>query len=139
MNTKRMRTNSRSMPIGIIIGICSSVGITLAFAAILASLIVNERIGINSLQYYTFVITAIAALTGGVIAGKYTNEKPAISCGAAALIYGLILMFVGILFFNGDFHGVWTSLISIIIGCLLACTICLRKKVRGYTRKRHHR
>lgn len=139
MNTKRMRTMSRSMPMGIVIGTFSAIGITLAFAAILASMIVNEQIGINSLQYCIFVITTISALAGSVTAGKYTNEKPAISCGIAALIYGLILMFVGILFFDGGFKGVWTSLISIVIGCLFACTICLRKKGRGYGRKRHHR
>ena len=135
----RVLKEKQNMPVGIFIGVCIALALTFLFSALLALLIVHEHVNINKTGLFTFTITVISSLVSAVIAGKSTQAKPALSCGLSAIIYGLIILGIGILFFDGRLQGIWTSLVAIIIGYLGACTICISKKKGSHIRKLHSR
>ena len=93
---------------------------------LLAVIVVNERVGENMIEYLTPIITLIASLAGCIVAGKQIKERLAIVITIIGVIYLLILMGMGILFFEGGFHNFWTSLLSIAVACAVSCAICIR-------------
>lgn len=137
MTAKRKAGHSIGLCVAIGIGV--SVILSLILAMITASLIMNERLSEDVIQYTSPGIILIASVAGAVIAGKSANEKVAIAAGICGVTFLLILMGTGILFFNGGFHNIWTGLVSIALGWILSCTICIRGKRRGTKRKRSYR
>ena len=125
----------QGMPMGILIGVTTALLFAFVLSALAALLIINDRIDPGRVRLLTFFTTVVSSLISGVVTGKITQSKPAISCGITVITYGLILLAVGILFFDGGLHGVWTSIAAMAIGYVGACTICISRKKRSPIRK----
>ncbi|MBR4109900.1 MAG: TIGR04086 family membrane protein [Oscillospiraceae bacterium] len=124
---------------GIAIGLILSVVISVMLSMLLAVLVINERVGENTIEYLTPLITLLASFIGCVVAGKQVEEKLAIVIGATGTIYLFLLIGSGILFFDGGFHNLWTSFLTVAVACALSCAICIRGKGGGRKRKRVYR
>ncbi len=133
------RNKSRSFGAGVGIGVGVSVTISIALAMLLATFILNEQLGENTIDLLVPFIMFISTLIGCTLAGKWSSEKVGFTTGISALTYLLIFVGAGILFFDGGFHHLWTSLAAIGCSCGLSCAICIRGKGKGLKRKRPYR
>lgn len=125
----------RSMSGSVGIGALIAVAVSVIMAMALSALIVNERIDEDVMQYFSFAILLVSAFAGCMLAGKRTEGKYAMATGLTALTYCVILMGAGILLFDGGFRNLWTSIIAIMIGCVLSCAICIGGQGKGHRRK----
>lgn len=139
MSSKRKVKNEKSFGIGISVGAVVSLIFSLILAMIIAAFIVNERIGEGAIKYISPIIALIATMAGCVVATRLVGEKLAIVSGFTGIVYILILIGIGILFFDGGFHNLWTSVLSIAVGCAISCTICIRGNRSKTKRKRAYR
>lgn len=119
-------------------GMLVCVVINLLLGMVLASVVSNERLGENNIGYVTPAIILLSTVAGAVTAGKLHNEKIAILTGTTGALHLLMLIATGIILFDDGFHNIWTSLLAIVLGCLIACAICIRGKGNGLKRKRSY-
>ena len=139
MSSKYKTKNKQSFATVLSIGTLTSLLLSAALSMIIATFVLNERIGEDAIGFLSRIIMMISSALGCIIAIRLNAEKLAIVSGVTGIIYLLILIGTGILFFDGGFHNVWTSVISIAVGCVLSCTICIRGKGSLIKRKRGNR
>lgn len=136
---QKRRTRKTTFGSSVGIGLIMSIIISVVLSMLLAVLVMNERVGENAIEYLTPLIVLLASLFGCITAGKQVEQKLAIVIGITGAIYLFLLMGVGILFFDGGFHNLWTSLLAIAVACGISCAICIRGKGSGRKRKRVYR
>ena len=129
------RGGSVSYMKGIGIGVVAAILITMILSTLVTFLIINENIDAYSMGYYAFGIVLIASFIGCVISGKLIMERVAILSGAVALVYLLMIVAIGVLFFDGSVAGVWTRLVAVAISGVVSCAFCIRGKRNGKKRK----
>lgn len=139
MSLKRKVKIEHSIGAGVSAGSVVSLVLSVILAMIVAALIVNERIGESAIKYISPIIVLIATMAGCIIGAGLVGEKLAVVSGITGVVYLLILIGTGILFFDGGFHNLWTSILSIIVGCVSSCAICIRGKGSKTKRKRAYR
>ena len=133
--TKGNHTLSASIGIGLGASVLSAI----LFASIVALMISSEKISEESMQLFTYITLCVSSLIGALIAGKRTAGKYALSTGSTAISFAFALIATGILFFNGGFHNLLLNTLSILIGGVIACTICITSKPNGRRRKMRNR
>lgn len=136
---QKRRTRKTTFGSGVGIGLIMSIIISVVLSMILAVLVVNERVGEGVIGFITPLIALLASLIGCITAGKQVEEKLAIVISVTGGIYLLLLVGAGILFFDGGFHNLWTSLLAITLSSAISCAICIRGKGSGRKRKRVYR
>ena len=131
--TSKVKHGSRavSVPAGIGIGIGISLIMTLAGAAVLAYLIVNETVSQEGIGYGTMIILTVSSALGALAAWWMIRQKRAMVCGLAGIGYYLILLIITVFFFGGEFTGVGIGAVMVLLGSGLAILPVLRKKGRG--------
>lgn len=137
----KMKTEggNRSMISGMSTGVLASVLTSVILAMLTAIMVINEMLSENMMHYASFIITLASSVIGGLLAGKKIGGKYALATFLTGGVYYLVLMGMGILFFDGLTVGVWTILTAIVIGSFCACAICITGKGRGGRRKMIHR
>lgn len=133
---KDVRKDNGSLTSGVIYGFVASMVSTVLLAMVLATIISGERVGINKTQHFVPFIIFVSVIVGCIISIKVTKEKPAVVSGLVGGIYLFTLVALGVLFFDGGFHNLWMSIISVVFGIVLSCAICIRGKGSGRKRKR---
>lgn len=116
-----------SIPVGIGIGLAVSVIITLLGAAVAAYMIASEAIGESNIGYASMITLVAATVAGAATAVAKTKRlrlQISLLTGSA---YFLTLLATTALFFGGQFDGVTTTLILIMIGSLLVTLIPQKK------------
>lgn len=139
MSPKRKTKNEQSFFAGIGIGTLVSLLLSVILSMIIATLVLNERVGEVKIELMSRIVMLISSLFGCIIAIRLNGGKLAIVSGTTGIIYLLVLVGVGILFFDGGFHNIWTSILSVIVGCVASCAICIRGKGSRIKRKRANR
>lgn len=139
MSLRRNIKNKQSFGAGVSIGTVVSIVLSVLLAMVISVLIVNEGVSENTIKYSAPIISLIATMTGCIVAARLVGEKLAIVSSITGIAYLLVLIGTGILFFDGGFHNFLTSILSIAIGCVLSCAICIRGKGRKIKRKRAYR
>ena len=126
-------TMVRNVATGVLISM--TVCVLLAIAA--TSLMIGERLKEDQMNIITLVIIFIAVITGATAAGKIANGRYALITALTGFLFLLILMCLGIMFFDGGFSGIWTSAASTVAGIAVSCLICItetggkrKKKIR---------
>lgn len=126
-------TMVRNVATGVLISM--TVCVLLAIAA--TSLMIGERLKEDQMNIITLVIIFIAVITGATAAGKIANGRYALITALTGFLFLLILMCLGIIFFDGGFSGIWTSAASTVAGIAVSCLICItetggkrKKKIR---------
>lgn len=117
-----------SVPIGIAIGVAICIAAMLIGALVMAYLIMNETIGIDSIGIGTMVITAVSSALGTWLATALTKQKKLLVCGLTAFAFYLVLLSINAVFFDGTFAGMRLTALMILLGAggILLCG--LRKK-----------
>ena len=120
-----IKKDERSMASGVAIGVLLSVMVSLLLAVGTAGLIINEKLSEGRIHYCALIITLISGTVGGFVAGKVVGSKYAVVTGLTGLVYWLVLIAVGILFFDGGFNMLWTSTAAIAVGVAASCVLCI--------------
>lgn len=127
-------SKKRTVFVGFSIGTLVSVVCSIVLSLLLTSLIQNKNV-VTSLTPVIFVTRLISILVGGVIGSIITNEKCVIVISFILSAYLIILISIGILFCEGQFQKMGFSILSVLIGGIIAGLICLKmqnKKPHSY-------
>ena len=111
----------------VVIGTIAAILISVILSAILVFIIQSKKTS-DSVMPHLFAIRFISVLLGALIGTQINNEK---SLAEASLITGayiLILLCLGIMFFEGQFNQIVTGVLASIGGGVLSCLIRLKSK-----------
>lgn len=111
----------------ILIGIGVSLVLSLLLSLLLTSLTVNGSITEDNGNLLVSAVRGLSVLIGSLIGAGIEKGKYIPVIGITSLGYLLVIMGVGILFYDGGFHGFGSGVISVLIG---ACVACILKIVR---------
>lgn len=130
--TRKKGMQTSSIAKEITMGILAAVVAGLLCAALAALLMAKEIIAEDMAGGVGVGIHGIAALLGGLLAGKKCEGKMALVCGCAALGSYVIWVGVGMLFFEGLNENALWCLLSAVAGGMASCGILLfPKKTRN--------
>jgi len=124
-----------SLPAGIGLGAAVSVAVTLLGAAVMAYLIAGEKLGQGSVGYGAMLIMTVAAVSGAMSAAGWTKRRRLMVCMCTGGVYLLVLLGCTAMFFGGQYHGVLTGAILILIGSAVAALAGMKGK-NGLKRRR---
>lgn len=124
-----------SMPMGLLLGSCFSMGMTLAASAVLAKLLDSEKLAWENVGY-GIVILLIASSFGGamVSCGKIKRQRLLVCAASGAVYYSILLAFTA-LFFGGQYESIWITGVLILAGSAGAALLGLHGDGKGRRRK----
>lgn len=127
-----------SLPGGLVIGLGTSILITLIGCAAMSYMITQEKVEFNSIGYCTMCILSVSSITGSLLAAKSVKSKTAVVCALFALCYFLLLLAITAMFFGGQYQGIGATAITVLIGALCGMLLMVsgkhkRKNVRKIT------
>ena len=120
--------------IHIALGVLVTLACTFLMSLLLAIMVENEVVAVNSVPTYTIGIHTITVLIGSMLSASLEKGKIAVMAGAVAGCYLLVLLCINMLVFSEGFAGIGSGIFSAIAGALL--TILIKGKFSG---KKKHR
>ena len=105
--------------------VCFVTGI--GFVILISSLLSSEVLPESSMDICVYLALVLSAFFGALPAARGGDTRIAIRIAAVGIVYGLILFAVGILVLDGSVNYLLRNLLCILIGCVVACAICIRK------------
>lgn len=124
------------MPAGILAGIAIALVLALLGAALLAYLILSEKLSYSAMGYGSKLILALAALIGCRAAGAMSEGKGAVVSAVTALGFLLLLIGIHALFFEGQFAEIPSTAVAIGTGGGIASIPGLKGKKSGGKRRK---
>lgn len=128
-------TDKNKMTKGVVMGTVASVASMFIIVFIESMLIYSGKMSNKAVEYGTLITLLLSGLVGSFIAVKQRQEKRILAGLLTELLYGLVLLGITALFFDGIYKGVWITLLTIlgmgIIPCLLTSNKAKNKKIMG--------
>lgn len=134
MHNKKSKV-SCSLFCGAGIGAIAAILLSLILAATVALMILNETVGEDALQYFTFAILVLSVFTGALTANKLVMRKYALVTAAVAAAYLVVLISVALLCFDGVLTGVLLGVLAVGVGGIASCAVCIRMNSKDKKRK----
>lgn len=130
-----------SIPAGIAMAVLISMLITLLGTAISAYLVHSESIRQESIGYASMMVLLVSGAVGALTAINRIKRMRLQMCLLSGACYFLVLLSVTALFFGGQYEGIGTTALTILIGCgsIAALSVLLEKKGSAYRRKKDYR
>ncbi len=136
MVTKRKATGKAgTIPKGIVIGTAVALLLTLLATVGMTQLILTEKISETSIGYGSMIALPLASGMSAWIAVGIIRRRRMQVCLLSAVSYFIVLSAINILFFGGQFGGVWVSLLLIFVGAFGVGVLGLRGE-NGSRKKR---
>ena len=111
----------------VVIGTIAAILISVILSAILVFIIQSKKTS-DSVMPHLFAIRFISVLLGALIGTQINNEKSLTEASLITGAYILILLCLGIMFFEGQFNQIVTGVLAGIGGGVLSCLIRLKSK-----------
>ena len=111
----------------VVIGTIAAILISVILSAILVFIIQSKKTS-DSVMPHLFAIRFISVMLGVLIGTQINNEKSLTEASLITGAYILILLCLGIMFFEGQFNQIVTGVIAGIGGGVLSCLIRLKSK-----------
>lgn len=127
------KSNRNTKLIGGAVGIGLAVLLSALLTALLTNMVISGSFQEQNAPVAIFLIRTLSALVGGFVAATIAEGKTLPIIGIVGLGYLVVLIAIGIIFYDGSFNGFLGGLLSTIIGCALACGI----KLKPIKNKRH--
>lgn len=129
-----------SMGAGIALGLGAAMAITVVGAALVAWLAITERMGESGIGYGAMVILVLSAAIGGFIACGTIRRRKLMVCCICAVGYYLLLLSMTALLFGGQYDGMGTTALMVMLGGGIALIPVVtgkgngarRHKIKGY-------
>lgn len=120
--------SNRTITVGVLIGITSAVLGSLLLTAGAASLISRNRLPEESSKWIVPAIRTITVLFGTLIGTGVVKEKCLATMGIIAVGYLILLLGLGIVFYNGSFQHFGAGILSALAGGVAGCLIRLKSQ-----------
>ena len=123
---------------GSLLGAGIAMLLSLGAIAVMARLLLSEKIGEGSIEFLITVLLLLSSFLGNLVSAKRSVMGVLPSCAittAAILCFMLIGGFIA----DGAFHNVWLRLGAVAAGGLLSCGCCLKRTGKSTGRKKRYR
>ena len=111
----------------IVMAIAVCLIVSVIFASIIAALLLSGTIPESGVRFYGYIGLSLGAFCGSLLAARGGDTGIAIRVAILGGLYMLILCVMGILIFDGPVNHLFQNMVSILLGCVAACAICIRK------------
>lgn len=137
---KNMKTRVRKQAedrflTGTSIGIVAAVLICILSCAAMAMLVGNQSITEENSTIGAIFVHAVCSFVASVVAGGISVQKKGLASIISVCSYFVILLMITILFFDGAFDNVFSTLIAVLVGYGVSKIPSMRKQ-KGSTRFR---
>ena len=124
MRKQRTKTSTKanSLTIRLCISIIASVAISMVLTCLITGAIENKALGDSVVKSAIFGIRMVSVFTGCLI-GLKSSKNRLVVAGIVVGTYILVLLFLGVFFYNGTFQNFGAGIISCLIGALGALLI----------------
>lgn len=129
---KRNQKMGTSTPIAIGIGLLLSLVITLFAAALIAMMIIGERMEPENIYIGSAATLLLASFVGAFYVVLTKGEKRLLFSAVSGGVYFLVLVCTTLIFFDGMISNAWQVLILIIGGSVSAGIIKTNSKKASY-------
>jgi len=128
MKLKHYKGAATSWVKGAIIGIAAATLVSIVLTLLAANLVLNGKVGESGNGWIVFLTRILSVVLGGLIGTSLSKEKMLPTISVIAVGYLLVLLAVGIVFFNGSFHKFGSGLLSVLIGGAIVCLLKLTQQ-----------
>lgn len=115
-HNRKIKGTATGIPAGLAIGALISLIITMAGAAVMAYLVLNETVGESGIGYASMIVLFIGAAMGAWGAYSSIKKQRLQICLMSAGVYYLILLAITALFFGGQYQGLGVTALVVLIG-----------------------
>ena len=105
------------MAVGLAAGVSASMIITMSAAALCAHLILAEKMKPDAIGYCAMIVLAMASAVGAWLSAGLIKHRWLPVCIGAGGIYYLVLVLITVLFFGGQFQGMFVTALMVLAGC----------------------
>jgi len=128
--------STRTLPVGIGIGMLISLVITVILSAIIAGMINGEHLAENLIDLGIIVIQLVSSAAGAWVAYSLVKSRRILVCLATGCGYYLLLLACTALFFGGQYQGMGMSALVILAGDLVIGLLGLKGNKRRTVSRR---
>lgn len=133
---QKVTGTASTMPVGIVLGLLGSLGITFSGAALSGLLIWKEVLSEDAIGYCAMLFILISSVAGTSVSVARIKRRRVFVCAIAGGVYFASLLSLTALFFGGQYQGVGVTALLIMAGSTLVALLGLRQK---RTQKYHKR
>lgn len=120
----------------VLIALLVSMLVTVGYISLLAGLVVSGTLPETAVGLACGVGLVLCSFAGAVVSARGGETKIAVRVILVGILYMLILLAIGILILDGPISNLWINGLCILLGCIAACAICIRKRKTGKRRKK---
>jgi len=124
----------QSLTTVIVVGILVASLLSILLTALVTNLVLNGSFGENSVAPIIFVIRTISLFIGALIGGALSKHKILLQVSLTALGYMIVLLGIGIVFYDGSFKHFLSGAVSVLAGGVAALLILQRPKNKSRRR-----
>jgi len=124
------------MPSGLALGAAVSMAATIAISFIGAQLIMNEVIAQEQIGYCSLAALLTGTILGAVTSARKVKHRKLVVCLLSGGVYLLILLATTALIFGGQYEGLATTCLTVMIGSVAALLIQNRDGKQKNRRRR---
>lgn len=120
--------SAKSIPVGIGFGLLSNVIVSVLGLCVVAGLLNKETVPETAMELGVMAVQLSASLAGAAVAVLMIKKNRLIASLISGGCYFLLLLAGTALFFGGQYHGVISSLLAILVGCICIGLLGLKGK-----------
>lgn len=135
---KKVTGKSKPIVVGLAVGCALSIGMTLLGAALMANLVLSEKMATEAIGYGAVVVLLLASAAGAWISATMVKRRRMVVCLGVGGSYYLSLLAITALFFGGQYQGMGVTALLVLGGCGAVALLGIRgeknsgKKVKKY-------
>lgn len=114
---RKVTGTASSLPAGIGFGLLLSLGITLLGCALIAYLMLTQKLQEEAVGYASIVVLALASAAGAFLSAGMIKRMRAQVCLMTGAGYYLALLGCNALIFGGQYAGLGVTAIVVFLGC----------------------
>lgn len=136
---KKVTGKSKPMAVGLTMGTAISLAVTLLGAAVMANLVLSEKLAEEAIGYGAMVILLLASTLGAWISAGLVKRRWMVVCLGAGGCYYLMLLSITALFFGGQYQGMGVTALLVLGGCGAVGLLGLRGDKSGRKKAKKYR
>ena len=117
---------NKSMLFSIGVGIVGAMIVSILLTIVQANFVLNGKIKEEMTASILFFVRLLSVMIGSLLGTGLYKQKHLQIIGVTSLVYMIILVGTGIIFFDDSFKGFWGGLISVILGGLITYGIRMK-------------
>ena len=123
----------QSLTSAIIVGVVIALLLSVALSALVTNFVLNGRLNEVSVSTIILLIRTVSVLIGALVGGVRLKEKYLLQVAITTLSYILMLLGVGIVFYDGISRRFLGGCVSALIGGVMALFVLQRSNNKKYS------